>query len=325
VARAAQVSRATVSYVLNGVEGQRISAATRERVRRIAEELHYQPSAASIALRSGSSEIALVGMPYWPLGQVVADALASVVAKLEAFGYTAVVHFDHGEDAEHLARACTRIQPVALIAGARHLTPEFVRKLRASGTTAIVAIGGRPLEHVTTLVLAQEEVGRTAVRHLVERGHRRILAVVPAVSDGPHFWDARLEGARAQAAAQNATLTVLPLAEPRSATGLATLEAALTKKRARPTAIYAYNDELALEVLEFLLDRGFQVPDDVALLGCDDSPLAAAVRPRLSSVRLWPPSTWQLAADAIDALAQERRVEAVLHAEPLVVTQRETT
>ena len=325
VARAAKVSRATVSYVLNGVEDQRISAATRERVRRIAEELGYQPSAASNALRWGTSEIAVVGMPYWPLGQVVADALASIVTKLEALGYTALAHFDHGEDAEHLVRACTRIQPVALIAGAQQLKPPFVRTLRASGTSAIVAIGERPLEHVTTLVFAQEEVGRTAIRHLAERGHRRILAVVPAGLDAPRFWDSRLDGAREEAAAQGATLTVLSLPEPGDSAYAAALEAALTTERGRPTAVYTYNDELALPVLEFLLDHGFRVPSDVALLGCDDSPLAAAVRPRLSSVQLWPPSTWQIAADAIDALAHDREVERVLHADPLVVTQRETT
>lgn len=323
MARAAQVSRATVSYVLNDVDGQRISPATRERVRQIADDLGYRPNAAAYVLRYGRSEIALVELPYWPIGEVVAEHLAAVVMSLEERGYTVLLHFERTQTAERLERACTRIQPVALIAPAEHLTSQFVRTLHASGTAAVIAIGETVTRSVPTILFPQPAIGQTAIRYLVGRRHKRILAVAPKKLEVPRFRDGRLRGARDEAARLRVRLDILLSDEDQRTTGAA-LHRALRQRNA-PTAIYAYNDELALELLDILRDRGVSVPEEVALLGCDDSPIARASRPRLSSVQLWSPSSWEIAADAVDALVQGKKVKRALRAEPLSVSERETS
>ena len=324
VARAARVSRATVSYVLNDVPGQRISDETRERVRRIADELGYQPSAAANALRNGTSQIAVIGWSYWPIGPVVGDHLGALVPMLEERGYTAMLHFERSDNAERLMRACARIEPLVLIASANHLTARFARTLRASGTSAILAVGERPSAHAPTLLFPQRAIGEAAIRHLAERGHRRVLAVMPAEPPVPTFRDDRVSGARAQAAPLG--VEVEPVHVDGDADTARAIERQLDKpERERPTAIYAYNDEMALRVLEMLLERDISVPGEVAVVGCDDSQIAWFSRPRLSSVRPWQPICWQIAVDAIDTMTRAKRVEPVLHAGPLVVIERETT
>ena len=109
VAAAAGVSRATVSYVLNGVH-DRISERTRERVFDAAERLGYVPNAVASALRAGRTEIVLLALPSWPLGPAVAEWVSAGVAALEELGYTPLVHFGHGGDTRELR---ARVRPRA--------------------------------------------------------------------------------------------------------------------------------------------------------------------------------------------------------------------
>ena len=67
VAAAAGVSRATVSYVLNGVDA-RVSEQTRARVLDAAKQLGYVPNAVASALRAGRTSVVLLALPAWPLG-----------------------------------------------------------------------------------------------------------------------------------------------------------------------------------------------------------------------------------------------------------------
>jgi DNA-binding LacI/PurR family transcriptional regulator len=322
VAREAGVSRATVSYVLNDVRTQRISPATRDRVRLVAEGLGYQPHAAAVALRGKSPTIALIEVPYWPIGTVVADALARIVTTFEARGHTALLHFERTGEGQPLARACAAIQPAALLAPEGQLTPSLVRTLRASGTRAIVAIGERPSPLVPTLVLAQADLGRVAVRHLADRRYRHVVALMPEDPSTSRFRDLRIAGAREEATRQGLTFDTL------LADGDDDLEQALLRlplrKQAR-TAIYAYNDELAYRALELLAAQGIRVPLDVGMIGCDDSPLAVASNPQLTSVQLWTASSWDAAADAIEALLKGERVKRVIEVPPPRVAERATT
>jgi DNA-binding LacI/PurR family transcriptional regulator len=317
------VSRATVSYVLNDVESQRISQETRERVKRVALRMGYQPHAAARALRDGNSTIVVVELPYWPIGPAVAEALSAVVTKLEARDYTALLHFERTGRGESLARACARVQPVALIAPAEELSPQFVRTLRASGTAAIIAIGEKPSRLVPTFIFSQEDVGRAAVRHLADRGHINLLALMPADPETTRFRDARLLGAENEAERCNVQLTTLLTEE--SDDDLAGVLLPTLAGGNRATAIYAYNDELALRALELLLDHGIAVPADVAIVGCDNSPLARASRPRLSSVQLPSIESWEAVAEAVDGLLRGRRVSRVLATEAPTVIERETS
>jgi DNA-binding LacI/PurR family transcriptional regulator len=277
VAEAAGVSRATVSYVLNGVH-DRISERTRERVFDAAERLGYVPNAVASALRAGRTEVVLLALPPWPLGPAVAEWVSEGVGALEALGYTPLVHFGHGGDARGFARACDRVRPVGLIAPGEELPPARVASLRENGTLGLLAISPEPLEHVMTIVFRQEIVGQVAISHLLERGHERIVALMPSEPEFAEIAAGRLDGARAVAAEHGATVT--PVHAPLDAVAAA-LPPALEQ---RPTALYAFNDDFALAALEAL-------PEGVAVIGCDDS--APARRANLTSIMLGDPSRWK--------------------------------
>ena len=112
VAAAAGVSRATVSYVLNGVH-DRISERTRERVFDAAERLGYVPNAVASALRAGRTEVVLLALPSWPLGPAVAEwvergrrgARSDSATRRSCTSGTATTRAG-------FARACDRVRPV---------------------------------------------------------------------------------------------------------------------------------------------------------------------------------------------------------------------
>jgi DNA-binding LacI/PurR family transcriptional regulator len=285
VAAEAGVSRATVSYVLNGIHG-RISEQTRTRVHDAAARLGYVPNAMASALRAGRTEIVLLALPSWPLGPAVAEWVTAGVTAFERIGYTPLVHFQQGSDVGSFARACDRVRPVALIAPAADLPPARVATLRENGTRALLAIGATPLEHVATMVVDQMLVGEVAIEHLLERGHTNVVALMPSEPEFEAIGAERLKGALSLPGA-----TVHPVHAHCDATEIAAaLEPVLAEG---PTALCAFNDEFALAAIEALGSTR------LAIIGTDDS--AAARRTKLTSIALGDPTHWRLIVDRLQA------------------------
>ncbi len=323
VAHAAGVSRATVSYVLNGAdEKHRITSATRDRVLEVAERLGYEPNAVALALRAGRTEIVLFEMPNWPIGPPVAEAINTVVEALEQLGYTPLVHFQRA-DPGSLARASQRVHPVGVIAPGRELSPEVVTRLQALGARGLVAFDQRPLPHVYTYVIDQTRIGRLALEHLAARGHRRVLALMPRDRSLRQVAADRLSGATAAALEHGVSFRSVIAAPERDS-----IEAALAVELERPdsaTGIYAFNDEQAVVALEVLRERGLDLPSEMALIGCDDSPAAERVRPRLTTVRFDEHGRWREIAGHLHAMISgDSGYPAMTASDPAVVAGQTT-
>jgi DNA-binding LacI/PurR family transcriptional regulator len=318
VAAAAGVSRATVSYVLNGADQRhRITPATRDRVLDAAQRLGYEPNAVALALRAGRTEIVLVEMPNWPLEPPVAEAIDTIVESLEELGYTPLVHFRRA-DPRSLTRASQRVHPVAVIAPGSELPAEVTERLRALGARGVVAFADRPLPHVYTYVIDQARMGRLALEHLARRGHGRVLAIMPEETVLRELAAERLSGAREAAGELDVALRSVEVPVRRDA-----IHHVLTDeldRRRRATAIYAFNDEMALVALELLRERQVSLPDHMALIGCDDSPAAERVRPRLTTLRFDAHGRWREIAGHLHAMISgEGRVPEMTISEPAVV------
>jgi DNA-binding LacI/PurR family transcriptional regulator len=175
-----------------------------------------------------------------------------------------------------------------------------VHRLTAFGARGLVAFDQRPLPHVYTYVIEQARIGRLALEHLAARGHRRVLALMP---DDPYLAELvsqRLSGASAAAGEHEVALRTALVPVRRDAT-----ERALAAELANPeraTAIYAFNDEQAILALEVLRDRGVSLPVEMALIGCDDSPAAEQIRPRLTTVRFDDHGRWREIAGHLHAM-----------------------
>jgi len=190
---------------------------------------------------------------------------------------------ERDDDGGSLELACHRLQPACLVAPGRVLSRTMVRALQAGGATAVLAyFDDEPVGYVPTLTFDQAEVGRAAAGYLADAGHRSLLVLLPGEpGELSRLADRRLAGARDVAAARGLTLH-----EVRCGAEVGAALEPLLAGRPEFTAVFAFNDEYALLALQQLTRRGLAVPGDVAVIGCDDSPMAAFSSPPLSSVRL---------------------------------------
>ncbi len=246
VADRAGVSRATVSYVLNNAAGQTISADTRARVLDAVADLGYTPHAAARQLRRGVSDLILLALPPWPLGHAFMLCVTAFTRRLGELGYTALVD-PATDEVARLEQTLARVQPVALVAMADQLSEPLVARLRSTGTRAVIGFGDRPLGFAPTVVFDQRAVTRVAMAHLHARGHRHVVALMPADPALQWFRVGRQAGAQGVADEHNMLLTVAEsdLDQTQVAQVITDALAGATP----PDAVLAYNDDYALLAL----------------------------------------------------------------------------
>ncbi|WP_335937415.1 LacI family DNA-binding transcriptional regulator [Streptomyces sp. PTD5-9] len=301
VARLAGVSRATVSYVLNGNTSVRISEPTRRRVREAATELGYVPHAAARSLRAGHSRMVLLPTVDLPSGPLHHRFFRELESGLRALDYTVVQYGSTGLGADEAAHAWAELRPVAVVApGTIALTPQGISMLRRSGARAVITLGPRPVAGAHALVLDQREVGVRAVGHLLARGRRRIGVIMPEEHGLAPFAEPRLAGARL--AAHGARARVEPLRLRYEEDAAARLAARW--RELGLDAVFAYDDAYAMLLMRALQDAGVEVPRETAVVGADDLMLGRLLRPRLSTVRMEPATTAQPLADLVDRLVR---------------------
>ncbi|WP_079143936.1 LacI family DNA-binding transcriptional regulator [Streptomyces luteocolor] len=306
VARHAGVSRATVSYVLNGLAAGRVSEATQRKVRAAAEELGYVPHAAARSLRSGSSGLVLIAVPADTVpvfGPLFSGFVAGFQSALQEYGHTGVLHgASAARDPLEAARAWAELRPAAvLVTDGGPLSGPSVDVLKRSGTAVVVSYGPPPAPGAHGITMDQREIGSVAAAHLLAGGRRRIGVVVPVEHGLAMFGEPRLAGARAAAAeVPGARIEPLPLAY----TEESAAELAARWRELGLDAVFAYNDEYAMLLMRALQDAGVDVPGETAVVGADDLLVARLLRPRLTSVRIELPTPAEVAA-LVDRLIRE--------------------
>jgi DNA-binding LacI/PurR family transcriptional regulator len=285
VARAAGVSRATASRVFSG--SAQVSDAARQAVQRAAAELGYVPNRAARSLAAGRSESVGVVVPE-PTSRLFSEPalprlLWGIGEELSANSLQMVLFAPQSEnDVSRLEQYLAGGHVDAVLLLALHESEALVVRLQARGI-AVVA-GGRPngSRTLSFVDVDNHAAGRAATEHLIERGRRRIAHIA-----GPHHYRQacdRLQGFRE--ATWNAGLRS-DLIE-HGACDRDSGEIAMHRLLATThqiDAVFAASDEMAAGALWALQVVGLRVPDDVAVIGFDDTPAAATTRPQLSSVR----------------------------------------
>jgi len=280
VARAAGVSRATVSYAMNDVPHSRIPEETRRRVRGIAAELGYQPRSDARSLRRGRTDLVVVPTYIVPFGQLIQRFMDQLARALHDLGHTLVLHGNPDAHGIEAARAWVALNPAAVLVMPERMTAEAVEFLTTHGV-AVVAFGSSPSPVALTLMADHAGAGTLAARHLVERGRRDLATVMPREPGLADMGRARVEGFRAEAERAGAAVRVVDMAESPSA---AAEIARAWHTGPRPDGVYGYNDEYAALLMGAMSDIGIAVPADVAVVGTDNLSLCEMVRPRLTTV-----------------------------------------
>jgi DNA-binding LacI/PurR family transcriptional regulator len=292
VARVAGVSRATVSRVINGIRN--VDLDIQEAVRRAIAATGYAPNRAARSLvtrRAGTIALVVSGAPDG------AEGFAATVFADPFFGRVAAGVVDYLRP--------LGIHPLLMLAdtdAARDEVVAHVRQGNADGAILVSTHGEDPLPElfvragvpavlfarpatpvpISYVDLAHHDGGKLAAEHLLARGCRR-LATITGPLDVPASQD-RLAGFR-DAMARHGHPYV-PIAEGDFLQeGGETAMARLLAEHPRVDGVFVANDLMAQGALVVLHQHGRRVPDDVAVVGFDDSPPARACRPQLTTVR----------------------------------------
>jgi len=289
VARAANVSSATVSLVLNGRRGgnDRISAETRRRVLETVAALGYVANQTARNLRRRRTDriclyVARLGVPYYDL---LAQALQQAAADR---GYSMIVSLGLGYEQERqmfdqllrgLADGVVLIVP-------RHLTDDDLTALARTGTAVVVFSNYLRGEGVDAIRVTEAEASYQAVHHLYAKGHRRIGFIGPAV--GEPIQVPRYDAYRRFMAEHG--LAIEPgMVQDHS--GISRRHAhdcaeAMLRLPQTPTAIFAASDLAAISAIWAIHNAGKRVPEDIAVIGSGSIPEGAIMSPPLTTIGL---------------------------------------
>lgn len=279
VARAAGVSKTTVSYVLNDTPHQTIPERTRQRVLDAARRLDYTPLSAARALRRGHTDTVVCILPDWPLGRTLALIIDALTGELERRGLSLVTRRKGPGRSVDLVR---ELAPAAVVAfGA--LPESEVAAMEAAGTYVAAALLAFPASPNHAIVVPQELIGAMQVQHLAARGHRRLAYAATADPRVADFLNLRLGGARRACLELGLDLPVVYELELTLDSALAAL-AHWLNGGPRPTGVIAYNDEMAVALLAAMRRRGLTAPNDLAVIGVDNEPLSQFAAPPLTTI-----------------------------------------
>jgi LacI family transcriptional regulator len=283
IADLAGVSIATVSRVLNG-RGD-VSEETREVVSRVIRENGYTANRNARGLSAGRTGLVGVLVPLvYPA--YFSGILAGAAEALSERDFQIVLSPTGGEHDREVS-IVDRLH--GLTDGAMIILPEEsseeLERLLDSGFRFVVLDPLMPLEERIPSVSAAHMSGADqAMKHLLDLGHRRVGQI-----SGPRGWVAtedRRRGYRAALAAAG----ILPdpalerEAEPEIDAGRAAAEQLLDLSEL-PTAIFAFNDNIAIGAIQAARARGLRVPEDLSVVGFDDVEHATIVTPALTTVR----------------------------------------
>ncbi len=285
VAIRAGVSFQTVSKVLNG--GGSVSPATLERIQRAAHDVGYIPNALARGLVTrGTKTVGIIASDPSDhvLGRFVVAAevearrrgWATVVAHVDGFGS------DFGRYVEVLSER--RVDGILVAAPQAEHDPALGERLR--GRLPVVGLHTIQGLRVPLVGSDHEETGLLAGRHLMLHGHHAVGVVSGTL--GRYVTVARMKGlarAFAEAALESPDESLLEEGDWTTPGGyLATKR--LLDRAPQLTALFVHNDYMAIGAIRALYERGRAVPGDVAVVGCDDAPIAAYTVPSLTTVRV---------------------------------------
>jgi DNA-binding LacI/PurR family transcriptional regulator len=284
IARQAGVTKAAVSFALNGQPG--VSDQTRTRVLDIARKIGWQPNSAARALSDGRAGAfgLVVDRPAATLGvePFFMQLISGIQAELSASHVPLLFTIAQDQDAEiELYRswwARRRVDGVFVVD--LRVTDRRIAVLEELGMPAVVIGHPAGAGSLPAVWHDDELVTRTVMEHLVALGHRRI----GRVSGVPELRHTQIRAAAFELAAADLGARIVGVAGDYTGESGARATEILLRTEPRPTAIVYDNDLMAVSGIGTARRLGVDVPGDVSMVAWEDSPLCQLVHPALTAL-----------------------------------------
>lgn len=288
IARRAGVAHSTVSLVMN--ERQHVSPKMRERIRRIAEQMGYQPNMVARSLISKKSPTVAVVFPENPYFFTITYFLMIINGVQNACKkYNRALMFfsldqTKGESYYQVSKKwLVNLMVIMNVDYTRNISKD-IQDLKNNNIYFSIITKYLGQEKVNSVCVDNYEGVKLALEHLVSLGHKRIgyISGNPNSFDGPE----RLEAFKALSKKLN-----LDQDEELIVHGDFTFESGerevqkLLNLKTLPTAIFAASDYMAIGAMRTIKAKGLSIPEDIALVGFDNTLEAAYVQPGLTTVR----------------------------------------
>lgn len=310
IARSANVSHSTVSRALRN--SPLVNPATAEKIRKIAAESNFRPSAVGRSLATGRTYTigVVVASPAQPF---VAEVLAGIEEVVSQRGYSVILASSKGDPEREMATVQQfeerRVDGVLLIASrVRSISSSLLAEMQIP----MVSVDNQQAPDETCSVFVDNTTAtHAAIRFLVQLGHRRI-----AYLGDRHGYDSNT----LRHDAYRATLESLGLGyDPRLVVvdgdsdaegGMRAMQRLLAVSE-RPTAVFCFNDMTALGALAAIYQHQLRVPEDLSVVGFDDLPIAAFTQPPLTTVRQPRAQIGRIAAETLFAMLSGGKIDRV--------------
>jgi LacI family transcriptional regulator len=304
IARISGFSRSTVSRVLN--DQPRVSDDTRQKILKIIEQYNFEPNPVARALVSQSSRVLSVLIPHVitdlfsdPFFALLLQSITSTANQLD-YSVNLWLESSHGSVNEFYQRALRyRLADGWIIASARVDRPVMHKLVRQGKPFLLVGQSQFAAPNVHFVDAENRHGARLMVRHLIGRGYKRIGMICGR--QDLFSSEARQQGYFDALREAGYPLDTTLITEPHDYTeagGYAGMKRLLP---CQVDAVFAANDVIAVGALRAIREAGLRVPQDIALSGFDDLPLARLTDPPLTTIRQ---PVQELGAAAVEGLIQ---------------------
>lgn len=280
IAEKAEVSPSTVSRALS--DHPRISRETKERIRRLATEMGYSPSAVARSLVN--KRTCIIGLAVaWVSDPFLAQLVRGAEDIAVEHGYTVVLgsFYDEPRREREVLSAFRERRVDGIIVESSRLDSEHYPLPDQFGLPIVLI--NRP-EYLYSVSTDNFQGGRLAIEYLLDLGHSRIGYV--AAERGKRTNLDRLEAYKGALQAEGVAFDPALVVEGDGyAEGGKEAMRRLLALPSPPTAVFCYNDLTAMGAAQAVREAGLRVPGDISLVGFDDIELAAYFHPPLTTVR----------------------------------------
>ncbi|SIS94933.1 catabolite control protein A [Salimicrobium salexigens] len=281
VAREANVSMATVSRVVNG--NPNVKPATRKKVHEAIERLGYRPNAVARGL--ASKKTTTVGVIIPDISSIFFAELARGIEDIATmYNYNIILsNSDQNKDKElHLINTMLGKQVDGLIFMGGDITEEHTEEFRRASVPVTLAATLDESEETPSVNIDYGDAAYEATEHLLSTSKRVAYVSGP---DNTSINTKKLEGYKRALKDYNQGVDdeLLVLGDYSYDSGLEAAEQIIALEE-RPGGVFVASDEMALGVIHGFQDKGISVPEDIEVIGFDNTRLATMIRPTLSTV-----------------------------------------